>query len=596
MNFRSLLILWVALSAQAAHWTTTQNAQLYFPATEIGAGAALHISSVVPQSTQGGHVLLVNTQVWTARYTGPGTGQVIHDQPIGMVVDGAGNVTVAGDSYARFSGSDFALVKYSPNGSALSTNRFTGADSSSLWGDICRKMAIDRSGNVYVSGESGTNSGRDIVTLKYASNSVPVWTNRFGVSPTNDLQLSDFAIDSSGNTFVLAHDFAQDSSDWIAAYDPLGGPRWTNLFQASFPTGDYAFPIGTDSLGTLFIGAEMPGPIGSIGPALARYMPGGSPGSAFVYNFRGFFREMLVDHEDNIIMTAELPWDGATISYLVAKIANDGSLLWTNVFAGPTYSGGTVPGTVVDRAGNIYTTFGSAGTAGADNDFTTVKLTTGGLPIWTNRFFNPNGRANFSATAADRADNCYLLFTSTKPGESNNLDYVLLKLAPDGSRVWTNRLDSGADDFARALALDPQGNAFVTGGTGQPWQNLNFLTVKYSDFVRYTPPPGFVGTDAFQFTAVDLWGSTVTGEVSIAVSPAPLRLSNLTFDLDGFQMRVEGGEPTKAKIILASTNLVHWTAIATNGPGVTQFTDPGALGFRHRFYKAVTSDIESGHP
>jgi hypothetical protein len=594
MKFSSLLMLWIALTTQAAQWTTTQDTQLYFPATEIGAGTALQ---VLPQSTQGGHVLMVNTQVWTARYTGPGTGEVIHDQPIGLVVDGAGNVTVAGDSYARFSGSDFAVIKYSPKGNALSTNRFTGADSSSLWGDICRKIAIDGSGNVYVSGESGTNSGRDIVTLKYSSNSVPVWTNRFGVSPTNGLQLSDFAIDSSGNTFVLAHDFAQDSRDWIAAYDPYGAVRWTNLFQASFPNGNYAFPMGTDSHGTLFVGAEMPGPGGlRFGPALARYMPDGTTGSAFVYSFRGLFREMLIDHDDNVIMTAELPWDGATIGHLVAKLANDGALLWTNVFAGPTYSGGTVPGTVIDRAGNIYTTFGSAGTASADGDFTTVKLTTSGVPVWTNRFFNPNGRANFSASAADLAGNCHVLFTATKPGESNNLDYVLLKLAPDGSRVWTNRLDSGDDDFARALVLDPQGNLFVTGGTGRPWQNLNFLTAMFSDYVLYTPPPGFVGTDAFQFTAVDRLGNTVTGEVSVTVSPAPLRLGNATFGPSGFRMRVEAGEPAKGKIILASSNLVHWTAIATNGPGVTEFADPGALGFHQRFYKAVTSDIESRHP
>ena len=46
-------------------------------------------------------------------------------------------------------------------------------------------MAVDRAGNVFVTGEStGVGSGYDIATLKYSNAGVPLWTNRYN-GPAN---------------------------------------------------------------------------------------------------------------------------------------------------------------------------------------------------------------------------------------------------------------------------------------------------------------------------------------------------------------------------------------------------------------------------
>jgi hypothetical protein len=584
-----LALFAMAIDAQSAPWSTVQDTPLYFPATELGAGPSLQISGVLPQSDQGGDVSLVNTQVWTARYDGPGGW---HDQALLIAVDGAGSVIVAGDSFGASTGSDFAVVKYSGNGTTLWTNRFSGPGSGGFWSDLCGGMVLDRMGNVYVSGISGiSNYVTDVVTLKYSSNGLPLWTNRFSTSATNELWLSDIVIDRSGNTFLLAHDYAfQGARDSLVAYNASGTALWTNLHQTYFPNANFAFAIATDSTGAVIVGGESR----QLTLMLARYGPDGSPGSAFEHNTQALLRQMCVDRLDNIIASAELRWTGGTVGYLTAKFANDFTLLWTNALPGPAYSGGSVPQHAIDYAGSVFTTGGSAGANSADADFTTVKFTSAGIPVWTNRFlYNTDGRRDFGGTVTDRAGNSFVLLSSSRPGQSDT-DFVLLKLTSNGTPVWTNRFDGGSDDYANALAVDSQGSVFVTGMSGPNW-DPSFLTIKYSDYVLYTPPRGFVGTDSIRFTAVDMFGSSITGQVSVTVSPAPLRLSTVAMNLEGFRMRLEGSATTNTTVILASSNLVHWTAIATNPPGATEFTDTAALNLHQRFYKA-TSGIESSPP
>jgi hypothetical protein len=60
-------------------------------------------------------------------------------------------------------------------------------------------MAVDRSGNVFVTGDSDGNN--TIATIAYSSSGVPLWTNRFeGVDYATTI-----AVDRSGNVFVTGY-------------------------------------------------------------------------------------------------------------------------------------------------------------------------------------------------------------------------------------------------------------------------------------------------------------------------------------------------------------------------------------------------------
>src|SRR5262249_27850881 len=64
-----------------------------------------------------------------------------------------------------------------------------------------------------------------------------------------------------------------------------------------------------------------------------------------------------------------------------------------------------------------------------------------------------------------------LIVTGFSQNTNNNLDYVTIKYAPNGTQLWVARYDSGGNDQPRGLAVDNIGNVYVTGTS---------VTVKYN--------------------------------------------------------------------------------------------------------------------
>ena len=75
--------------------------------------------------------------LWTNRYNGPGNG---YDQAIAMAVDGSGNVFVTGNSVGSGGNYDYATIAYSGAGVPLWTNRYNGPGNGD---DLANAVAVD---------------------------------------------------------------------------------------------------------------------------------------------------------------------------------------------------------------------------------------------------------------------------------------------------------------------------------------------------------------------------------------------------------------------------------------------------------------------
>jgi hypothetical protein len=93
---------------------------------------------------------------------------------------------------------------------------------------------------------------------------------------------------------------------------------------------------------------------------------------------------------------------------------------------------------------------------------------------WVTRYNGPaNGYDYAEALALDSQGSVYVTGQST--GSGTGSDYATLKYGPSGQLLWSNRYNGPGNsaDYANALALDSQGNVYVTGKGGHPISPLS---------------------------------------------------------------------------------------------------------------------------
>jgi uncharacterized delta-60 repeat protein len=102
-----------------------------------------------------------------------------------IAFDVLGNVYITGVSQAGLfeSTSDYATIKYDQSGNEIWIQRYNGT--SNNW-DAANSIAVDNTGNVYVTGFSTTNNGYDFVTIKYTQPPIPVELTSFTANVLNN--------------------------------------------------------------------------------------------------------------------------------------------------------------------------------------------------------------------------------------------------------------------------------------------------------------------------------------------------------------------------------------------------------------------------
>ena len=155
-------------------------------------------------------VINISSQVkeeWVVRYNGPGNDW---DSALAIALDSSGNVYVTGYSYGSGTSLDYATIKYNNEGVEQWVARYNGPGNRY---DQSNAIAVDSSGNVYVTGESwGSGTEYDYATIKYNNEGVEQWVARYN-GPTNNYDMSKaIAIDSAGNVYVTGYSYGSGTS------------------------------------------------------------------------------------------------------------------------------------------------------------------------------------------------------------------------------------------------------------------------------------------------------------------------------------------------------------------------------------------------
>jgi uncharacterized delta-60 repeat protein len=422
-------------------------------------------------------------QEWVARYDGPANSL---DRAYAIAIDTSGNVYVTGYSYGSGNSPDYATIKYDTSGNELWAARYNGPGD---YYDYALAIAVDTSGNVYVTGRSyGSGTNYDYATIKYDTDGNEEWAARYN-GPSN-LWDSAYAIavDTSGNVYVTGVSYGSGTGSDCATikYDTNGNQLWAARYNGLANFSDGARAIAVDTSGNVYVTGFSHGSGTYNDYATVKYDTNGNQLWVVRYdgpaNSADFANAIAVDTSGNVYVTGWSFGSGTNYDYATIKYDTNGNHLWAARYDGPANFADGANAIAVDASGNVYVTgqsYGS-GTYGTYEDYATIKYDTNGSQLWAARYNGPgNWHDSAYAIAVDTSGNVYV--TGHSRGIGTYVDYATVKYDTNGNQLWAARYNGpGNADGANAIAVDTSGNVYVTGLSQGIGTHVDYATIKYS--------------------------------------------------------------------------------------------------------------------
>ncbi len=374
------------------------------------------------------------SQEWAVRYNN--WTQNGNDTAVAMVLDDSSNVYVTGVSAGTNGYMDYLTIKYSNSGVPIWTQRFNGAGN---WHDFVNAMAIDDSGNVYVTGTSfggGFTPTNNYLTIKYNRAGVQQWIEEFDRAVNYD-EATAITTDDSGYVYVTGYAVGGTQEDFFTIkYDFNGNIIWTTAFNGASNLVDIPIRIALDSAYNVYVA-----------------------GSAFQTNM--------------------------TMDFATVKYNSNGVQQWAKFYHGNANGNGAwdyITDMKVTPGGTVYVV-GIGGNYNFD-PWTTIKYDTYGNQKWLRKWSASNTYNYFETPHALVVDSAENIYTTGSEDVTNMHACVTMKYDSSGTQQWVRYytyLTVNVLDVGRAICLDLQGNIYVAGNSPSNLSggNHDYFTIKY---------------------------------------------------------------------------------------------------------------------
>ena len=415
---------------------------------------------------------------WVQRYNGTGNSG---DFGNSIAVDDSGNVYVTGYSSVDVNISDYVTIKYNSAGVQKWIQKYNGPGNNY---DEAKFVAVDDSGNVYVTGYSfGSGTSYDYATIKYSSGGIQKWIQRYNGLANSGDYANSLVIDRLGNIYVTGESYGNGTSRDYATikYNSNGDSIWVKRYNGSANGSDKAYSIDVDEFRNVYVTGISSESGTSDDIQTIKYNSNGVKMWDRKYNGPGNSYDaaysIKVDYSGNVYVTG---YSYTTnYEYVTVKYNSSGVQQWSQLYSGSLNRSGSARSIAVDGLGNIYITGNSQDSTGT-YDYATLKYNSSGIQQWVQRYNGPsNSSDNGKSIACDSLGNVYVTGYSIGNGTSN--DYATIKYNSSGIQQWVNRYNGtgNSTDVGNTLAVDQLGNIYVTGyslGTG----TYDITTIKYS--------------------------------------------------------------------------------------------------------------------
>lgn len=327
------------------------------------------------------------------------------DRSFAIVLDNSGNVYQTGITWYQPQYYDIVTVKYNQAGNIVWSKTYTSNGQASDYG---KKIILDHSGNIYVSGFADS----EIAIIKYNPSGDKIWDRRINMNASYDeLFSSHIAADANDNLLICGtvYNVSTRSDIFTAKYDSSGNQLWSNLWNGANNDSDV---VSGDAIGDEAMAID-------------------NSGNVFV---AGTSINPSVSFGDNVV---------------TLKYNSSGILQWSHIYDGPASDWDRPYSIKVGNSGSVYICGETveAMTSLVPLDYLTFKLSGSGQLQWVKTF---DGVGNFFDKAAamiinDRED-VFVTGISSQDGEifGGNRDIVTIKYVQNSTSVISgNEIISG---------------------------------------------------------------------------------------------------------------------------------------------------------
>jgi hypothetical protein len=429
--------------------------------------------------------------IWSARYNSPSS---LQDSAIGIAVSPNGNVLVTGWSISPSTGADIVTIRYNPiTGDSMWVGKYAGPYED-------KPYAIITDNNfVYITGWTFTGPAsnlRDVITIKYnVVNGIPAWVKTFHGGYGGDYGLA-IALDASGDVYVTGRSDVGGQQQKITTlkYDVNGNmvSGWPSIYTGTLSgIFDEGHAIQVDVSGNVYVtGRVGTQDINSFDFLTLKINSSGVVQWAKRYNGTANMEDNAIGlvlnstgtfvYSIGYCTSTSTAKDYVTIKYNTAT----GDSLAAAIYDGPAHSYDIATGVVKDPSDNIYVTGYSLNNTFIYYDYATIKYDPNLNQSWVMRYSVANGSSLASAIAYDTSGFVYVTGSSFSTG--TGYDYTTIRYdASNGMQKWVKTFNGvNNNDFASDIATSGPNNVYVTGSAnwGSP-TGLDFYTFRYAEVI-----------------------------------------------------------------------------------------------------------------
>ncbi|WP_266205271.1 SBBP repeat-containing protein [Pontibacter kalidii] len=442
-------------------------------------------------STRNGSILTFRlnaedgAQTWHAVHGQGNYGTSSLMEPAALAVDKQGGLYVTGvtDNSAGAYGFDYITLKYSTaSGEQAWVQTYNGARNHN---DEARAIAVDGKGGVYVTGTSLVDidmwgSRYAYVTLKYnGADGTQVWRAQYaeGVGVLNDPKA--IVLDGMGGVYV-AGTSQGDGKDFatVKYAEATGTELWAARYSRSMGD-DEVSDLAVDGAGGVYVTGRSAGTSTLTDFTTVSYQAQDGQ-QAWVKHYAdsqgrtSIARSIAVGERGEVYVTGQSYGHNSIASLVtLAYHSADGAEKW-RAEQSDLSSPGDRSFVLVGANGKVYAVGSAYKTATRDNDFILSQYSASeGAQLWTTRFEGLSSTDDAGlAVAVDAEGNTYVTGITHSLGKLTG--GVVVKYAPSGERLWVRQYDEEKIERFDAIALDNAGGVYVAGTAGQ----YDYLTMK----------------------------------------------------------------------------------------------------------------------